>query len=184
MIMVSACEKVTYADFTKSEKEDIIKENVISYVNERKSEPAFANYYFILEQEQKLMPCPNKALKSLRVYEQDSTFAELSIYTTSVNDYLRADSELGEISTYGIQFLVNDSTGGVEKVTPYISFTRYAPGKPGARESLGSEFLKYSTRSVPDVQAVYGSEELMAELDHFYQTEMRQKQEEFVEKCK
>lgn len=176
--------KKTFKSLTDVEKEKIIKDNIIDYANQNKNETAFNNYFFLLDQENKLKPCPNERYKSIKTYFKDQITAELSLYPNSTYEYLTPDKELGELGTYGIQFIINDTSGAVETFSAYANFTKWGKGEIGSRENNGSKFQNFKKNNIPNIQKTYGDKDLMAKVDQFFETEMKQQQLDNRAKCK
>ena len=183
MTLFVSCGIENFKEMSNSEKEAVIKQNITNYVIENKTKTTFKNYFYLLEQSNKLKPCPQEQFKAIKVLFRDTIYAGLSLDLLSSYEYMLSDKKLGELMSYGIEFSINDSSGTIIGYTSYASFTKWDKGKIGERNSIGSKILDYNENSIIDFKDEYGNVELQKKLDAFFETEMKQKQIDNKHKC-
>lgn len=164
------------------EKTEVLTQNVIKYVNQRKDSLIFKNYFFLLKQSNKTKPCPDKELEFIHVLINKDISVELSLGTLNTYDYLNIDENNGEIETYGLSFYVDNNSGNIEGCYAYISFVKWSNDKIGERQSLGGEVIEYKEK-IPNIEEKYLNKNKLKELNDFFENEMKIKQINNKNKC-
>lgn len=145
-----------FYELQNEEQKYVIIENIKDYVNQNDSLIAFQNYFFLLEQSNEFKNSPVKPLSNIKVLFNDTIVAELLLVQLAPYEYLKQDDRYGQLDTYGINFVINDSTGAVESYSAHANFVKWDNGKIGERNSLGEKYFEYGDKT-PDMELVYGN---------------------------
>lgn len=183
ILIVTSCSEKPFNELSESKKKDIITKNIKSYYDNNENKIELKNYNFLLTQSNKLKPCITEPLNDLKILFRKEIYAGSSLTSLSSYEYLDDDKEFGEIETYGIDFKIDDKTGQIKGMESHINFTKWDDGEIGARNSLGSEIKSYEDGKVIDIKKTYLNKELLQKVNKFYESEMKQKQEENKSKC-
>jgi hypothetical protein len=149
-------ESVPFRELQNEEQKEVIIENIKDYVNQNDSLLAFQNYFFLLEQSNEFKNSPVEPLSNIKVLFNDTIVAELLLVQLASYEYLKQDDRYGELDTYGITFVINDSTGAVESYSAHANFVKWDNGKIGERNSLSEKYLEYGDK-IPDIELIYSN---------------------------
>jgi len=155
---------------TQDQKEETLRRNVTDFVNQNQQKTAVKNYEFLLKYSNMLMPEPTERLKNIGVYFNDTITAEAGVYFLNpASEYLNDHPQFGTLDMYGIQFIINDSTGGISDYKAYFSFVKWSNEKVGSRHSLGMKYFSVPGEEVFNFQDSLGNAEKMRNTEMFNQ---------------
>ena len=182
LFFLISCGEKEFSQMNNEEKKDVLKQNVIRYVNNKKDSVIFKNYFFLLEQSNKTKPCPDKEFELIHILINEELSVELSLGILGTHKYLNTDDKLGELDVYGISFNTNNHTGKIEGCYAYATFVRWSNDEIGARQSLGSDIVQYKD-TIVNIKDRYSSIKLLEKLNEFYESEMKNRQIKNKHKC-